>query len=56
VLNPTDEGKYLFMAAGGLVTILPPGAGTVQIVGVLALGGGAGTSEMIYQPLVPTTF
>lgn len=55
VLAATNEGKYLFMAAGGLVTLTAPVTGTTVVVGILALGGAAGSSEMLFQPMIPTT-
>jgi len=58
-LLTASHGEYVFMDANpnqGLVTVSPPVAGTVMIVGVVSFGAAAGTARIIYQPLLPTTF
>lgn len=59
VLAAANCGDYVFMDAApnqGKVTVSTPGTGAIMVVGIVAVGGGAGTAKIIYQPLLPTTF
>jgi len=59
LLLAANTGAYVFMDTGagaGKVTVTPPVAGTVMVVGIVSKGGAAGTAEIIYQPLLPTVW